>query len=194
MGVFCASKKDDLLRPISDCRYVNSLLKQPPWTGLCTPGAVGSLGLHQLGGGCGDYEGSLSAVNMSDVFYQYEYSLLASWFSLDAEYSADVAGITHVFEDDGVTSSPVSGDDLVVPCLGSLAMGGVWSLFSAKTFLLEGALLQIIGCEVPHQNTAIASLWTGGMWPRWGVESPSGCLMSTTGIAGLGTKKMLVPL
>ena len=149
VGVFTVGKKDKTLRLVFDCRYVNCLFREPPWTPLTTPASLSDLRLHGHPGSSGTeqplscssaegaYEGGFGALDLVDGFYQFQVDNLCSFFSLDTELDAWENGIYSFYDDATGETSPTEEGDLVVPCLSTLPMGWSWAVFFCQDVLLQ---------------------------------------------------------
>lgn len=123
VGLFCVAKKGDKQRLVVDCRPTNALFEDSPKTWLSTPAVLGQLSLPRTEGMCAP---NISAVDLVDSFYLFEYTALAEYFAIQYPVTAGDMDITHALLDGAIV--PVSAEQPVFACLTTLPMGFSWAL------------------------------------------------------------------
>ena len=127
---------------ILDCRTVNQLCRQPPRTHLSSPGGLSRV---RFASGIDDpsdsgessrFEGSVSALDLVDSFYQLLYPIMCQFFSFCDAFRADELNVSEAVGPDGKLRS-VDGSCGIFAGFQCLPMGWAWALHVCHMLLVQ---------------------------------------------------------
>eukprot|EP00971_Amphidinium_carterae_P344159 6484374-Amphidinium_carterae.1 len=139
VGCFFVSKKDNSQRLVIDARQTNQLHRRPPFSPLCTAGALSTVDLS----GCEAVPHAVGS-DFQDGFYQFRFDEMAPWFSFNYKVMAKEFGVSRVWDADTGLWAEVDGEEFLFPTFRGLVMGWSWGLYFCHSALVRALVESLV--------------------------------------------------
>eukprot|EP00971_Amphidinium_carterae_P031788 626141-Amphidinium_carterae.1 len=139
VGCFFVSKKDNSQRLVIDARQTNQLHRRPPFSPLCTAGALSNVDLS----GCEEVPHAIGS-DFQDGFYQFRFDEMAPWFSFNFKVRAKDFGISGVLDVDTGLWEEVVEEQILFPTFRGLVMGWSWGLYFCHSALVRALVESLV--------------------------------------------------
>eukprot|EP00971_Amphidinium_carterae_P333911 6468918-Amphidinium_carterae.1 len=139
VGCFFVSKKDNSQRLVVDARQTNQLHRRPPFSPLCTAGALSNVDLSN----CQDVPYAVGS-DFQDGFYQFRFDEMAPGFAFNFRVQAKDFAVKGVWDTDTGLWAEVDEEEWLFPTFRGLVMGWSWGLYFCHSALVRALVESVV--------------------------------------------------